>query len=74
MKLVNEIGSCRIVGGGIEPFPTILPFVSGRQKTMRARPETVTIVTNQNIHAHPAAYVKAPPSTEPRLGPMVILS
>lgn len=73
MKLGNGIGSRRIVGGGIEPFPTTFLFVSGRKKTMRPRPEIVAIVRNQKIHGHPAAYVKAPPSTGPRLGPMVIL-
>lgn len=62
-----------MVGGGIEPFPTIFLLVSGRNKTMRARPEMVAIARNQNTHAHPAAYVNAPPSTGPRLGPIVIL-
>lgn len=41
--------------GGIEPFPTIFLFVSGRNKMMSDRPEMVTIVRNQNIHGHPAA-------------------
>lgn len=55
MKVVNGIGSLRMVEGGIEPFPTILLFVSGSSKIMSDRPEMVTIVRNQNIHAHPAA-------------------
>lgn len=70
---MNGSGSRRILGGWTEPFPTMLLFVSGRKKIMSANPEMVTIVRNQNIHAHPAAYVKAPPSTGPRLGPMVML-
>lgn len=55
MKVVKGIGSLRMVEGGIEPFPTIFLLVSGRNNMMSDKPEMVTIVRNQNIHAHPAA-------------------
>jgi hypothetical protein len=55
MKVVNGMGSRRIVGGEIEPFPTMSLLVSGRKRRTSARPEAVTIVRNQNIHVHPAA-------------------
>lgn len=59
--------------GLIDPSPTMLRDVSGRNRITVVKHNPDAMHKNQNIHGQPAANVRPPPSTGPRLGAIVIL-
>lgn len=74
-QCLNRCGAGRVrtLGGGTDPLPTILRFVSGRRNTINSRQNPAAMDRNQKIHVQPAAYEIAPPRIGPRVGAAVDL-
>src|ERR1700710_2505152 len=67
------MGKPSCCGGRIDPLPTMLRDVSGRNSVIAVKHDPEAMHRNQNIQGQPAANVRPPPSMGPMLGAIVIL-
>ncbi len=71
--MIMGIGNLRYCDGRIDPLPTMLRDVSGRNSIIVVKHDPEAMHKNQNIQGQPAANARLPPSIGPMLGAIVIL-
>lgn len=71
--MMAGMGKVSCCDGWIDPLPTMLRDVSGRNSIIIVKHDPEAMHKNQNIQGQPAANVRPPPRIGPMLGAIVIL-